>query len=59
MDTDKLVVDLSTRIAETAADVRFTSPGGQISGTGLHANLATEQLQLLANVKGHYEQTTP
>lgn len=59
METDSLIVDMQARTADTAAEVRFRSSNGHVSATGLRANLATEQLELLANVKGHYEQTTP
>ncbi|NQD39026.1 LPS export ABC transporter periplasmic protein LptC [Permianibacter sp. IMCC34836] len=59
METDTLTVDMNARTADTAARINFVSPNGRVSATGLHANLATEQLQLLADVKGHYEKTTP
>ncbi len=59
METAQLKVDMTARVANTDTEVRFVSPGGFISGTGLRANFATEQLDLLANVKGHYEPPSP
>lgn len=59
MTTDQLNVNLLGRTADTDGDVKFTSPGGQVTATGLRANLDTEQLELLANVQGHYEPPIP
>lgn len=56
METEQLQVDMQARLAETEGNVRFLSPGGEVTSTGLKADFAAEQLQLLSNVQGHYEQ---
>jgi lipopolysaccharide export system protein LptC len=59
METDMLIVDMQARTADTSSTVHFSGANGKVSATGLRANLTTEQLELLSNVKGHYEQHTP
>lgn len=55
MDTDTLTVNMSEHSAQTDAPVRFRSSQGEVSGVGLRADFANEQLHLLAQVKGRYE----
>lgn len=58
MTTDSLVLNAQTRQAKSDYPVRFNSTQGYVSGVGLRADLATEQLKLLSNVEGEYVQET-
>ncbi len=54
--TDILNFDLIQDIAYTHAPVRLESDQGKMLADGLHANLKTNQIKLLANVRGSYVQ---
>ncbi len=45
--------------AETTATVTVKTPSSQLRGTGMHANINTETVNLLNNVRGIYEPRTP
>ncbi|QGX40671.1 LPS export ABC transporter periplasmic protein LptC [Permianibacter aggregans] len=59
MLTDELMLNATAKKAESNSDVKFVSPSGQVTGTGLRADLSTEQLEILANVQGEYVRPTP
>lgn len=54
METETLRLNPQTRQADTDAAVRFASDRGQMTATGLRADLASERLQLLHKVHARY-----
>lgn len=59
MSTEQLQLNAAARQAAAEGLVRFVSPSGKVTGTGLRADLTTEQLELLANVQGEYVSPKP
>ncbi|MBL8259731.1 MAG: LPS export ABC transporter periplasmic protein LptC [Candidatus Competibacteraceae bacterium] len=53
--TRDLLVRPGERYAETAAPARAVTPGGELRAVGVRAYLDREQLELLSEVRGHYE----
>ena len=53
--TEFLSIYPESRYVSTDAEVRLVSAGGRLSGTGMTADLNTNQVQLKANVRGIYE----
>ena len=54
MTMDKLHIDVGKKTLETTSIVKMSSGKDTIVATGLKANLATGQLELLSRVKGQY-----
>lgn len=55
MVTDHLQVQPAQNLIETDAPVRMTTPGGIIEAVGLKADLNSNRLELLNQVRGRYE----
>lgn len=53
--TRDLLIRPADRYAETAAPARAVTPGGELRAVGVRAWLDREQLELLSEVRGHYE----
>lgn len=53
--TDTLTVYPEQRLAETAAEVLMTTAGSELRSRGLRADLNTQLIELLANVRGYYD----
>jgi len=59
LETDKLRVVPERNYAETESPVTLTSPGARTQGVGMTAHFEQEKLQLLNQVRGQYEPTSP
>lgn len=56
VSTTRLVILDNRQIAESSNLVTVVTSNGQISAKGMRANLSTQQLHLLSEVKGYYVQ---
>lgn len=56
--TDFLTIYPESRKAATDEDIRMVTAENEISGTGMRADLDTNHIQLLANVRGYYDSPT-
>ncbi|MCF6262831.1 MAG: LPS export ABC transporter periplasmic protein LptC [Xanthomonadales bacterium] len=53
--TEELSFNQTDRLLTSNVLISLTAPGLQLSGTGMNANLETEQISLQQQVKGQYE----
>lgn len=54
LKTERLLYNTHTKMLTSDEPVVLYTPGSEIAGTGLKANLETERYQLLSNVKGTF-----
>ncbi len=57
--TDDVTFDTLNGEADTTAAVTITTPTSQLQGNGMHANIDTETVNLLNNVRGTYGLRAP
>lgn len=55
ISTDKLRIDLETNQVATDSPMTLHLPNGHTESVGMRANLSEERVQLLSQVRGHYE----
>ena len=53
--TEFLTLYPERKLASTNLEVRFVMDGGELTGTGMVADLNARRVELLANVRGRYE----
>ncbi len=54
LTTEHLSIDLDNALVETNQPVRIQHALGQLEAQGMRSNLTTHQIDLLAQVRGHY-----
>lgn len=59
LTTRDVLVHPVERQAETAAPARMITPGGEVYAVGMRAWFDQHRLELLSEVRGHYEPPTP
>lgn len=57
--TRDVLVHPAERQAETAAPARMITPGGEMNAVGMRAWFDQQRLELLSEVRGHYEPPKP
>ncbi|MFL0810200.1 MAG: LPS export ABC transporter periplasmic protein LptC [Agarilytica sp.] len=55
IETEKLMIDPNNKVANTEESVKISADTAVIEGRGMDANMKTERLRLLSNVRGVYE----
>lgn len=55
IQTEKLIIDPVSRLANTAEPVKISSDRVEITGVGMKADMVAKKLNLLSEVLGHYE----
>ena len=58
MRTSKLIYDPAQKLASTDQTVTILSPLGEISATGMIADISAKKIKLLSNVKGQHRPET-